>query len=140
MVPQSAFLQGIKTRLSNTSIPILIIAGRYSRVDKLLPATDEVRETYIKYLKKLPAIMTNTIYAKFFAGSFQHDMLVPVDSQLFNSCSTMKHVERHLIEGAIHDEMPGLTVPKDQIIYNQSEARRLIVEFAKEQFSFHYLP
>src|SRR5690606_29635967 len=105
-------------------------------LDKLLPVEKDMQESYMKYIRKMPSTMINKLYAKIFAGGFQHnhDMVVPVYSQLAKHFKC-KHIERRLVERAIHDQLPGLIVPTNQIIYNHPEAHRLIVKFAQEKFT-----
>jgi pimeloyl-ACP methyl ester carboxylesterase len=141
-----SFLKDIKKSMEHNDIPVLAIAGWYKdKVTTLLPsstlfadAEEDVICSCVRMIEKFPPSLVNQAYTRIFVGSSKHDMVVPLNSQLAKGFAN-KHIERHIIKGAVHDKLRGLMVPQEQVIYNHPEVIKLMVNFAKEKFTFYQL-
>ena len=138
MVPNSGFLQDLASNLAHNATPILAIAGDNGNVEGYIDYDADEVQAYATYLKSIPSGCLNGVYARIFAGGWwmQHDMMVPLHSQLAYHVSKNDTFETYLVEGAIHDFLPGLSVPSESVIYNHVETIEQIIEFAKLQFGF----
>ena len=135
MKPNSKFLQSVAASLASSDIPILAVAGVNREAKSFLHGGDD---TYIRYVQKVPPIVFNSFYSRVFAGGWNtdHDMVVPLDSQLAKNIAKSNTFETYTVKGAIHDFLPGLLIPPDKIIYNHIEVIQRIVEFTKRNCGF----
>ena len=138
MVPNSEFLQELANDLASNVTPILAIAGDNGNVKEYIDYSEVETQAYASYLKSIPPGCLNLAYASVFAGGcwVKHDMVVPLCSQLAQNITKNYTFETYVIRGAVHDFLPGLSIPSDQVIYNHVEAIERIVEFAELNFSF----
>lgn len=135
MVPQSSFLKNTKADINDNRIPILAIAGKYNHIEELFRVGLGGSSNYANHMSKLSPFIISSFYARVFIGSREHDMVVPVESQLAKHF-TCPYIKRVLIEDAIHDELPGLVIPKNKIIYNHSQSINSIIGFIQSNFNF----
>jgi pimeloyl-ACP methyl ester carboxylesterase len=135
MKPNSEFLQSLAASLASNDIPILAVAGVNREAKSFLYRGDE---TYTRYIHKVPRVVFNSFYSRVLAGGWntEHDMVVPLNSQLAKNIDKSNTFETHIVKGAIHDFLPGLLIPPDKIIYNHIEVVQLIVEFTKRNCGF----
>jgi pimeloyl-ACP methyl ester carboxylesterase len=138
IVPDSDFLQELASSLSTNSTPILAIGGKNRNVEKFISRASSEEIAYVSYIRKLPPGFFNMFYARLFAGGWrtEHDMMVPLYSQIAKNIVKSPAFDTYIIKGAIHDFLPGLSIPEDKIIYNQTEAITRIVEFVSTHFNF----
>ncbi|OJW72134.1 MAG: hypothetical protein BGO68_04555 [Candidatus Amoebophilus sp. 36-38] len=138
MVPNSDFLQDLASNLAHNSTPILAIAGDNINVEGYIDYSAVEIEAYTSYLKSIPSGCLNLLYTRIFTGGWwiEHDMMVPLYSQLAQNIAKNDAFETYLVKGAIHDFLPGLSIPPDRVIYNHVETIERIVEFVKLNFGF----
>ncbi len=135
MVPGSVFLSIISASLSNNSLPILAVGGSNGDLRSLLLRSNLHTQYNISasYINSLPI---NSAYRYIFAGGFlkDHDMVVPLHSQLATNIRKNNSFTTYKVSDAIHDFLPGLEIPLNQIIYNHPAVIDQIVVFAKKHF------
>jgi pimeloyl-ACP methyl ester carboxylesterase len=136
LVPGSKFLQDISAFLSVNELPILAIAGNTSDVRKIfIDKQIPVRFGWFAYpLRMLPL---NTAYKYIIGGGFlqEHDMLVPLASQIAKDIPQKKNFTSFIVQDAIHDFIPGLDILPNQVIYSNPVTIQQIVKFAQQNFS-----
>jgi len=129
MVPKSDFLTNLTANLLDIEIPVFAIGGANDNVHSFLP--HEPSTAYIKYIKKIPAHFFNLFYRRLITNSWQgsHDMMVPLASQLATNTPKKNIFETCLIIDAVHDFLPGLTIPIEKVIYNHPQINKEITCF-----------
>lgn len=137
MVPNSDFLQELATTLTSHSIPILALAANNSDVERFIPEDGSQAGSYIDYIRKMPSGFFNKLYARILVGDWnaEHDLMVPLYSQIAHNINKNSAFQSCIINGAVHDFLPGLSIPLEQVIYNHPETIRMILGFAKQNFS-----
>eukprot|EP01132_Coremiostelium_polycephalum_P000581 gene581-726_t len=133
MVPKSSFLTEIATYLNRNTTPILSLAGVYTEAKQLI-----YDEKFIQYFP-IPANLFNHIYTIMVnqgTQGYAHDMVIPLPSQRADHISTSSAFKRHTITGAIHDMLPSMLIPRNQLIYTHEEAIQSIVNFTIRHCGF----
>lgn len=132
LAPNSPFLQAIASSLVINQVPILAIAGSDGNVAKVLPSDFPCSSC----LCVMCPGTFNALYARVFAGSMwnEHDMVVPVHSQLAQNITKSTVFRTHTVQDAIHDFLPSLSIPPDKVAYNHSVVIQKSLKFIKNHF------
>lgn len=132
LVPNSTFLRNVAASLEGNQLHILAIAGSNGKVTKVLPHDT----TYARYIRMLPPGTFNSAYAYIFTGRIweKHDMMVPLASQLAQNTLKNNTFETYMVPDAIHDFLPGLSIPADKVFYNHPAVIEQAVGFIKRHF------
>lgn len=137
LVPNSDFLRELAVTLTGNSVPILALAANNNDVERFIPEDGGQGGSYVDYIRKMPSGFFNKLYGRIVVGDWnaEHDLMVPLYSQIAHNTNKNSTFQSHIINDAVHDFLPGLSIPLEQVIYNHPETIRMIVGFAKQNFS-----
>jgi len=135
LVPGSSFLVKIANNLMDSRLPILAIAGSNGDLKTLLLRSG-LHTQYNIHPYFLHALPLNSTYRHIFAGGLrqEHDMVVPLSSQLASNIRKDNNFKTHIIRDAVHDFLPGLNLVPDQVIYTHPVCIEKTINFLKEHF------